>query len=146
MVGGGEERFGNCIGRLLVALAGSPIWRNTPRGSPRGDLKKCLDDLVMMERMCEVWWCERFFTNWSGYHPPFTDYLHQHAGQVISERERDILREVVKLLASTDTREPTLRLKLDIAIWAVLWQLCFIYQKSLRVGSQRLTSTNCQSK
>jgi len=147
--GGRGGRFGDCIGRLLEALAGSAIWRSDPKSNLRGGAKKCLDDLVMMERMCEVWCCQKFFTTSLGYQPPFSDiqdYLYQHAGQVISERERDILREVAKLLNSPDAKEPAFRLKLDITIWAMLWQLCFIYQKSLRVGSQRLVSTNCQYK
>lgn len=108
--------------------------------------KECVRRLVKMKCMWAVWGKQLYWRQRreqpgtkmgpSAYLRPVQDYLHQLAGQAVSEAEKDVLKEVDRLLTPISIREkshPTLWSALNVVAWTTLWELMLIYRSTLRM-------------
>lgn len=108
--------------------------------------KECVQRLVKMKCMWGVWGKQLYWRQHreqpgtkmgtSTYFRPVQDYLHQLAGQAVSEAEKVVLKEVDRLLTPISIREkshPTLWSALNVVAWTTLWELMLIYRSTLRM-------------
>ncbi|KAK1835542.1 hypothetical protein QBC39DRAFT_368054 [Podospora conica] len=111
--------------------------------------KECVRRLLKMKCMWRIWGKPLFFRaredqagremGSSLHFQPVQDYLHQLAGQAVSEAEKDVLKEVDRLLAPISIRKGEYRIlwsALNVVAWTSLWQLMLVYRSTLRMFSE----------
>ncbi|KAK1752509.1 hypothetical protein QBC47DRAFT_388696 [Echria macrotheca] len=147
--------FPSSIHSLLATLSEAQVLRwafqtqaqatgHTPMPSNTIQVaEELMENLINMRTMFEIWRVEIFDTRprFTGMNIPLAAhrFIHAYAGGVISQLEKDILKDIDKLVFQTEIKNgdsPILKAALDVVIWAVLWQLIFLYQEA-RVAMHR---------
>jgi hypothetical protein len=98
--------------------------------------KEWLNKLLMMRCMWNVWSCETFCVLDSKGQPlpgstkAVKDYLRQYAGLEISRLEKDVLRELDKLVQTgIKSNQPLLTSAYHVGAWIAMWQLILMYRQ-----------------
>jgi len=145
--------FEASLDRFLVSLEKNrgidracKLEKGDVRSSFVDSQKECVRRLLKMKCMWGIWGRQLYCRQHreqpgremgsSAYFRPVQDYLHQLAGQAVSEAEKDVLRDVDKLLAPISIRErsqPILWSALNVVAWTSLWELMLIYRSTLRM-------------
>jgi len=143
-----DPSFESLVDRLLVvyveehALDYAAFLEKKPLHSAAPVIRyqnECLEKLLKMRCMWNVWRCRSFHIHdpngqfLPGSRQAIQDYLHEYAGQRISELEKVVLREVDRLFAQSGIKDKTHPLLLsahNVGMWILLWQLAMMYRES----------------
>jgi len=132
---------GNALQHVITAETGTQAVNPTTVSFVESQVA-WLKKLLRMRCMWEVWRCRKFYISGSStFFPPelyqaVQEYLHQYAAESISELEKDVLKELDKLVSAQNgvrsAEYPLLWSAHNIAMWMSLWQLIFVYRQSLK--------------
>jgi len=140
LTAGANRSFDSLLQQLLAVLVEGGALDYANAGVLATSQRDWMEKLLTMRCMWNVWICRKFHVRDARGQPlldstqPIHEYLRGYAGQMISQLEKDVLKEIDKKLQGGikhgEHPTPLLVSAYHLGVWVSLWQLALMYRHS----------------